>query len=305
MLEKLVRRLGLGSPEAPIIPGMEVLDWRINELESGSTVAALCHKDSRLCVVRYKQRCPDERQIDYIDLTTVFPSYKAQFALYHQGHPDDKGTVAVKRTQVLDLVAAARDPSGARELDPGIIIEHEASICDRLMSEPHPNIVHFLGVQVNDELVFNHGKGKILVPLAKTSVTGLVVKKYDCTLDELVIRGHKVDIKLCLKSIAAALKHLHKMGYVHGCLGPHHIFVNRGTDGNHFFLGNFAGAHGNGDVITWKTGENQWSKRKTCGVDHAEEADDWYAFRKLTGWLIRETDEKIEDFADIEAMTRH
>jgi hypothetical protein len=82
MIEKIIRRLGFGSPEAPIIPGMDVIEWQVSELKSGSTVDVLCHKDSRLHVVSFKQSCPDEKQIGEVDLTKVFPSYKAQFALY-------------------------------------------------------------------------------------------------------------------------------------------------------------------------------------------------------------------------------
>lgn len=172
------------------------------------------------------------------------------------------------------------------------------------MSEPQANIVQFLGVQIKDELIFNHEEGKLHVPLAGKSVTGLAFRKYDCTLDDLVIRGHKVDVKVCLRSVAAALHCLHKMGYVHGSLSPHHVFVTYGNDDNCFSLGDFAGAHSTGDVVTFKTGGNRWSKRKIPRVDHAEEEDDWYALRKLTAWLIKETGEKVENFADIEALTR-
>jgi len=150
MFDKIVqgvRRLGLGSPEAPVISGMDVMEWRVNEIRSGSTVDVLCHKDSRLYVMSFKQSCPDEKQIDEIDLTTVFPSYKAQFALYHQKRLEDKDAVKIKRTQILNLVAAAQDPSGACEVAPCVVIDNEASICNRLMlrmSQPHPNILHFL-----------------------------------------------------------------------------------------------------------------------------------------------------------------
>lgn len=159
----------------------------------------------------------------------------------------------------------------------------------------------FLGVQVSDELIFDHGVEQIHVPLAGTCVTGLMFKKYDCTLDKLVIRGHKVNIKLCLMSVAAAVQNLHKMGLVHGSLGPHHVFVERENDANHFSLGNSAGAHRTGIVITSKTGENRWSKGKRSEVDVAEGEDDWYAFRKLTEWVGKETGEKVEDYAHIEA----
>ncbi|KAF3038128.1 hypothetical protein E8E12_005993 [Didymella heteroderae] len=284
---------------------MQVIDWRINELKSGSTIVALCHKDSKLHVVNYKQSCPDGKQFDSIDLTTVFSSYKAQFALYHQKRPEEKGQVSVKRTQILDLVAAANDPYGAQGVSVSVIINREASICNRLSSQPHPNVVQFLGVQVSDELIFVHEGANLHVPLPRTSVTGLVFKKHDCTLDELVIRGHKVDVKLCVKSIAAAIQHLHKMALVHGNISPHNIYVLRGKEKNSFVLGGLSGAYNTGDVITVKTGANGWSRRKRSGLDQAEEEDDWYALRKLTEWLINETGGSMEDFAGIEALARH
>jgi len=137
------------------------------------------------------------------------------------------------------------------------------------------------------------------VRLAGPSVTGFAFKKYDNTLDELVIRRNKVHVMLRPKSVAAALRYLHKMGYVHGSLSPHHIFVTRGNDDKHFSLGDFVVAHKIGNVITFKTGEYPWSKRKIPGVDQAKEEDDWYAFRKLSEWLIEETGEKVDDFAEI------
>ncbi|KAJ4379158.1 hypothetical protein N0V86_005201 [Didymella sp. IMI 355093] len=304
MLDKIVRRLGFGSPEAPSIPGMQVIDWCVNELKSGNTTIALCHRDSALYVVSYKQSCPDEMHIDSVDLTTVFPSYKAQFALYHLKHSEEKELVSVKRTQILDLVAAAKDPIAAQSTSPSVITNHEASICNRLSSKPHPNVVQFVGVQVSVELTFDHKGAKIQVPLPETSVTGLVFEKYDCTLDELVIRGQKVDVKLCLKSVAAAVQYLHRMALVHGDLSPHNIFVTRGNECNHFVLGELASAQNTGEVITFKTSDNRWSRRKRAGINQAEEEDDWYAFRKLTEWLVSETGGKVEDYADIEASAR-
>jgi serine/threonine protein kinase len=290
-----VRRFRLGSPEAPVIPGMDVIDWRVD---------VLCHRDSRLHVVKFKQSCPDEKQIDEVELTKVFPSYKRPSSCYIARRAPKIRTIVVKKVQILDLVTAAQAPCGAWEVLPSALINHEASTRNRLMSQPHPNVVHFFGVQVNNEYIHKRKECNVHVPLAGLSVTGLAFKKDDSTLDELVIRRNEVDVKLCLKSVAAALHHLHKMGYVHGSLSPHHIWVTRGDDVNHFSLEDFAGAHKTGDVITFKTGENGWSKSKIPGIDQAQEADDWYAFRKLTQCLIKQTGEKMEDLADMEALTR-
>lgn len=42
----------------------------------------------------------------------------------------------------------------------------------------------------------------IQVPLAHDSVVGLVFKKYNCTLDELIIRRRKADVRLRLQAVS-------------------------------------------------------------------------------------------------------
>lgn len=298
---KIARRLGLGSPEAPSIPSMQVVDHRFVELKSSIKTIALCHKDSTLYVASYEQDLKTDGRIVSVDLTDIYPSFRAQFALYREKSPRED--VYVKRTQILELVDAM-GMSAIHTMSPGLITTHEASICDRLSFEAHPNIVEYLGVQVSDELDFDHEGGKIQVPLAGKSVTGLVFKKYDCILDELVIRRQKFDVRLCLKSVSAAIQHLHRMNLVHGDLSPHNIFVKRGNKGDHFVLGDFSSAHNTGSVITFKTGDNQWKRRKRAGIDQAEEDDDWSGFRKLTEWLVEEMGGKVEDYKNIEALAR-
>lgn len=301
MLDKIVRRLGLGSPEAPSIPGMQVLDWRLDELKSGDEVVALCHQDSKLYVASYKQSCPDARRIDSIKLPEIYPPFKAQFALYRAKDP--KQDVCVKRTRILELVDAM-GMSATQDMTPSSLTVYEASICDRLSHEAHPNIVQYLGVQVSDELKFDHEGAKIQIPLADKSVTGLVFKKYDCTLDELVIRGQKFDVGLCLRSVSAAIQHLHNMSLIHGSLSPHNIFVKRSNKGDHFVLGGFSSTHNSGCVIRFRSGDNRWNRRKRVGVDQALEDDDRYAFGKLIEWLVEEAGGKVEDFHGIELARR-
>ncbi|KAF2630405.1 hypothetical protein BU25DRAFT_387585 [Macroventuria anomochaeta] len=152
------------------------------------------------------------------------------------------------------------------------ITAHEASICDRLGSQPHPNIAEYLGVQVSDKL---------------NCAVGLVFKRYDCTLRELVTRRQKFDMRLCLQFVFVAIQYLHKLGIVYGDLKPHNIFVKRGAK-DHSVIEDFDSAHDTGSVITLKTGDPRWSRRKRVGEDVAEEDDDWSRFRKLTEWLVGE-----------------
>lgn len=305
MLDKIVRRLGLGSPEVPSIPGMQTIDWRLDELKTGNMVFALCHEDSVLHVVSYEEDRPEEKRIEEVDLTLIYPSFKAQFAIYRNKNPQDnvrdkspKDNVSVKRAQILPF-AAAEDTSAVTDISPSLITTHEAAVCDRLSLDPHPNLVEYLGVQVNDELEFEHKGTKIQVPLAEKSVTGLVFAKYDCTLDELVIRRVKFDVKRCVKSIAGAIQYLHQMTLVHGNLNPHNVLVKRSNKGDQFVLADFSSTQNVGRVITLKTGQNRWCKRKRVGIDRAEIEDDWYAFGKLIEWLVKEKGGKVEDFAGL------
>ncbi|KAH6622163.1 hypothetical protein C7974DRAFT_397782 [Boeremia exigua] len=307
---KLVRRLGLGSPDAPSIPGMQVVDWRILELPTSNTIIALCHKDSVLYITAYDAKSPpntnqltkfssavNEMRMDSVDLANIYPRYTAQFALYCKKDGATAKDVYIKHTRALDVIAAY-GMSAVQTSRASQITAHEASICDRLGLQPHANIAQYLGVQVRDELDFEYKGGKIAVPLAQNSVVGLVFKKYDCTLHEMVIRRQKIDVKLCLQSISAAIEHMHYWGVVHGDIRPQNVYVERGFR-DHFVVGDFDCAQDTGSVIALKTGDSRWSKRKQIGKDTAQEDDDWSAFRTLMEWLVRETGGQLVEFKGI------
>lgn len=310
---KLVRRLGLGSPDAPSIPGMQVVDWRIVELQNKKAIIALCYKDSILYLTLHRDDSPpntsqltasstvaeleNSLRLDSVDPADIYPEYTAQFALYVDKEGKPKKDVFVKRTSIMDLVAA-HGTSAIHSPRSAKITAHEASICERLGVCPHPNIVEYLGVQVRDSLSFLYQRGIIDVPLARNSVVGLVFSKYDCTLHELVVRRREVDARSCLLVIAAGLKHLHAMGIVHGDVKPDNVFVRRG-DRDQFVLGDFDCSRTTGSLIMLKTGDSRWGKRKKIGVDVAQEDDDWYAFGKLTEWLVGEVGGRLEDYTAI------
>lgn len=307
---RIVRRLGLGSREAPSIPGMQVVEWRMVELKTGKAIIALCHKDSVLYVASYQDELPPnssqltesssiaelttELRLNSVNLTHLYPAYTAQFALYLPKSGKLKGDVFVKRARVLDLVAA-KGVSAIHTPCLAKITAHEASICERLAAYPHPNIAEYLGVQVRDSLSFLYQGNRINVPLTRNSVFGLVFRRYDCTLHELVTRRHKFNVKSCLRAVAAGLEHLHRKGIVHGDVQPHNVYVKRG-DRDHFVIGDFACAQNVGGVVLLKTGNARWGKKKKIGVDRAEKDDDWYGYRKLVEWLEGEVGDRLDAY---------
>ncbi|KAJ8115396.1 hypothetical protein OPT61_g2956 [Boeremia exigua] len=322
MIRRIHRRLGRPEPlDAPSIPGMQVVDWRIVELETSNVTVVLCHRDSALYVALLHDRSPPDLsqltelssvaeietvlRLDALHLADIYPAFTAQYTLYLQKPCKKKKKVFVKHAKILDLIAAT-GMSVIRTLHAseitahaGEFTAHEASICDLLAFQQHANIAEFLGVQVQDKLEFDFEGRKIAVPLGRNSFVGLVFTKYDCTLREMMDRPQKLNVKLCLQSVSAGIQYLHDLGFVHGDIRPDKIYVKRGYK-DHFVIGDFGSAHETGSVITFKTGDPLWSRPKIVGVDTAEEYDDWAAFRKLIAYLVGKTGGKIEDYKEIQ-----
>lgn len=85
--------------------------------------------------------------------------------------------------------------------------------------------------------------------------------------------------------LSLGIKFLYGIRIVQGDLKPHNVFVKRDI-GYHFVIGSFDSAHDTGSVITFKTRDLRWSRRKRVGKDIAEEDDDRSGFRKLMEWLV-------------------
>lgn len=313
---RIVRRLALGLPDAPCIPGTQVVAWHLVELKTKKVMTALCHKDSALYVTCHDCDLPPDAsqltesstvaeiesvlRLDSVDLTNIYPAYTAQFALYCKKPGKAKPDVFIKHIQIIDLVE--KGMSKIQTSRPAETIAHEAGICEWLAQRPHPNITEYLGVQVRDKISFPYQDRLIDVPLPRNSVLGLTFKRYDCTLDDVVMRRQKLDVKACLQAVAAGLQHLHGMGIVHGDIKPRHVFVKRGgrnSDRDQFLIGDFSSAHNMGSVVMFEPGDGHWSKRKKIGVDVAQVEDDWYAFRKIMVWLVGETGGELEDYKGI------
>jgi hypothetical protein len=82
---------------------------------------------------------------------------------------------------------------------------------------------------------------------------------------------------------------------VHGDDKPQDILVKR-SPLDHFVVADFDSVHDTGSMLMFKAGDCRWTKNKRLGEDIAEEDDDWYSFRKLQEWLIRETGGRKADF---------
>lgn len=309
---RIVRRFGLRSPEEPLVPGMQVVDWRVINRKSGKETFVLAYKNFALHVVRRADRTLQDASLQSdsssamdaqfeeayqsIVPANIYPRYNSQFALYC-GERNNQPNVYIKKTQILDLIAA-RGMFAVLTPHASQITAHEASICERLSVHQNPYIAEYIGVQVSDKLEFHYQGTPIQVPIGHKCVVGLVFTRYDCTLHELVIRWKTFDVRQCLESIAAGIKFLHKMGIVHGDIRPHNIFVKRRAS-TQFAVGDFDCAHDTSSVLTFKVGDPRWTRRKVLGKDVAEERDDWYGFQKLKEWLLQQLGGKPANFEGI------
>ena len=112
-------------------------------------------------------------------------------------------------------------PSNPNRLANAIL--HEVKFAETILSKnPHPNVAHYEGVQINEGLI-----------------TGLVWKKYSTELCRHVDPGkrNKMGFKYTdspnplpdrvkfIKEIRAGLQHLHSLGYVHNDLNPRNIVI--------------------------------------------------------------------------------
>lgn len=100
----------------------------------------------------------------------------------------------------------------------GDLLLDEATIYEKLMHHPHPNISQYYGCQVKNN-----------------RITGLCFAKYHESLMARVNSGHHgkrwfdaterplTDTSLCLEGIKRGLEHLHSLGLVHNDLNPSNI----------------------------------------------------------------------------------
>jgi serine/threonine protein kinase len=145
------------------------------------------------------------------------------------------------------------------------VTEREIRTCGFLRMHACKNIAKCRGIQCKD--VMKVVDGGHLMRLDTKRVMKLVFKRYECDLHELITPGIRIDVKYCLESLAAGLKHMHALELVHCDLKPANIFVeadytNPSSQPYEFVVGDFDSAAVTGSVSELKLGEMHWTRPK-------------------------------------------
>ncbi|KAM3565240.1 hypothetical protein MY1884_000313 [Beauveria asiatica] len=149
-----------------------------------------------------------------VDRTHLFPPLDPGTHRCDEDEPEKAG-LFVKRVRV---DAYDGSPTPAR------YVAHEARICQRLRSYPHPNLARFRGCDVAGGARVGVGVGA-----AAGEILGLCFDRYAETLAERMRRGAAVDTERCMEQIRAALRHLHGLQLVHNDVVPDNVmFVDDG-----------------------------------------------------------------------------
>jgi len=141
------------------------------------------------------------------DPALVSPRYVSMYRKFDQqvvaraDKPDD--AIFVKRSIGFDWA----NPSRCQEYRTWI--DAEVRVLEKLSRTPHPNIVAYHGCVVEDGLI-----------------VGIALEKCVKDLSErLRDTSTPLDIDKCLAQVAAALIHIHGLGYCHNDIKPHNIMV--------------------------------------------------------------------------------
>ncbi|KAH7087520.1 kinase-like domain-containing protein [Paraphoma chrysanthemicola] len=179
-------------------------------------------------------------------------------------------TAYTKKLDLLDLGETLITSPWLRD-----ITLREIQICEVLRLHPHPNVCHYRGVVVTQNLV-----------------TGLVFDRYAGTLADLIdsqsdshftITAFPVDIPTCLAHVAAGLTHLHELGFVHCDIKPDNIFVDAANQ--RYVIGDFDAVHVQGDRLSLKCGTKGWVPEDEDTDDLALKQTDWYSVHMLAEYL--------------------
>ncbi len=207
------------------------------------------------------QRCRCASDIDpstldciAIPSSRILPVFPAGYTRVSESLPSD---CYVKRPA---LLCYGDTPASS---EPSTLLLREAQTCEVLRRHPHTNIAKYLGCLVDDN-------GRI---------AGLCFVKYGPNLMQLVRSDRQFDRRACLTAIRGAVKHLHKLGLVHGDLTTYNILSN----GEDFVIGDFDSCTPEGKEFELKTGTKGWTKGDS---KIARCATDWYGVSKIGKFLF-------------------
>ncbi|KAM3512012.1 hypothetical protein MY11210_004338 [Beauveria gryllotalpidicola] len=148
--------------------------------------------------------------LQHVDRTHLFPPLDPGAHLCNDEPDKAAAGIFVKRVRVDAYDGCS--PTLAR------YVAHEARICQRLRSYPHPNLARFRGCDVGGG---GGGGGE--------EILGLCFDRYAETLAERMRRGGAVDTENCMAQIRAAVRHLHGLQLVHNDVVPDNVmFVGDG-----------------------------------------------------------------------------
>ncbi|KAF2823822.1 hypothetical protein CC86DRAFT_372024 [Ophiobolus disseminans] len=196
------------------------------------------------------------------------PPRKYDLALLYPKFDKDVMTIAPKDdsfyTKRLNLVS-----EGLKMFDrphPRSVTLQEIEVCESICKRPHPNICQYRGVEVDP----------------KNRVTGLVFDRYDMSVYDAQLQGHRIDTARCLRHVESAITHLHTIGYVHCDIKAENIFVNLRTQT--FVLGDFDATHREGAFMSLKVGTPGWVPNYEDTDNLAQKEIDWYSLEMLKAW---------------------
>ncbi|KAG9195909.1 hypothetical protein G6011_01030 [Alternaria panax] len=176
--------------------------------------------------------------------------------------------------------------------------------CQILDAQPHTSICKYHSVETSSVLRFHYRNKTIKLSLDGKRMVSLVFERYEYNLWEAINRGFPVNVRSCLESVAAGIKHMHSLRLVHGDTKPQNIFIKMSDSASgalptRYVIGDFDSTQWRCSVIAGKYGTPLWSRNKKTGVDFVEEDDDWNGFDQLRMWLVGAmvgSRQELEDF---------
>lgn len=163
----------------------------------------------------------------------------------------------VKRPDLVMCGSIKEDPDWLAQL-----ILHEVKVCEILKTNPHPNIVQYLGCEVDD--------GRI---------TGICLKNYPSSLTEKLVDCDIVQRKKYYEGIERGVRHHHQLGLVHNDLCPRNIMM----DGETPVIIDFDSCRPTGEKLALKRGTPGWQIEE---LEWAREENDLYSLKKLEELIV-------------------